>query len=514
MEVAASTLADRDTANLTVTEDVLRVTNLTLNNLNVTGDLEETDELVDCAVEVFGRATRLLAEPLDDDRSGEQETRKSLRETLALHVDNLCLDLTADIPPGDAVITSSSQDYHFSCQNAFPRSKRAKESEGVTDDASQMVFMSSQPDASSKGALPATPPMSIVVEDAEFAAMQVVHLQTPGTIADVLKTGPDAATRRRLTSSCKALPVSELRLFVPERLAGTTKMLIKQRVDLTAEARGCKRYQIRQATGQLHLPRGLVPIPLLHDIKFDGVGVIQKFYTAVVEFQDAMLLDIATTDTRASADIADDVQINSGVRKSHIATKRSKVVAVGIKLVEEPLFIDYALSYNSFLDFTENDNFYQLSLACWLAILIIVLLLLIFGVLMLHAVCRANRAGMRDERKKHLERMYLADGGIDIFAFPKSMGERLSCGMGHCGAHNCCSALTLRPLACSDPALRVCVCIVTMRVRVDFLIAAKMLWYVSISEHRFLGCILVRSPCPAITMCLSFFVSEAAFSNK
>ena len=485
MQVASSTLTDANTTNLTVATDVLQVTHLTLRNMNVTGGLRETDELVDSVVEVFGSATRVLADPLDDDRSEEQETRNSLRETLALHVDNFCLDLTADSPPGDAAMSSSSQDYHFSCQKAFPRSESNKESQGGTKPDSRMVFMGSQPVADSTGSLPATPPMSVVGEGLQFAALQVVHLQAPGTIAniaepprtsvgardlelpslqladlhavgttaDVAEVDRGATANRRSINSCNALPVSELRLLMSERLADTTKVLIKQRVDITAKALGCKKYQIRQGIGQLRLPNGLGPGALLHNIKFDGTGVIQKFYTAAVEFGDAVLLSEGTTYIGGARDVVPevsrDVQINSRKSGSLAATRRSKVVAASVKLVEQPLPTDYALSYNSIMDLTGHYDFYRLSLACWVTIIVVVSMLFIFGVLIIvQAGCLANRADMRDEQREHLQNVYLIEGGIDIFAFPKTVGERLGCGMGLCGAHNCWSALNLCRLVC------------------------------------------------------------------
>ena len=434
MQVTGSTLNDGDASNSTVADDALRVIDLTLSNMNTTGDLRDTDELVDSAVKVFGGLSKILADPNDDDgdddSDGEQETQKSLRDRLALHVDNFCLDLTADSPPGDDATSSSSDDYHFSCQKAMPHSETTDKDNDGSSNTSKLVFMSLKPPASSTGPVFATPPMSVAAKGTELASLQVVHLQSPGS------------TDTKNNRPCKALPVSELRLLMPKRLTGTTKILIKQRIDITAEHLKCRKYRIRRATGQLRLRSGLFPSSLLHDIKFDSAaGVVQKFYYAVADFKDAVLFSTATT-TTASAfadfvpDITDGVEINRPA-KAIGKTRRSKVVAASVKLVEQPLPTDYVLSYNSLVDYTGQNNFYRFSMASWLTMIIVGLLILIFSLFMVHAACRASHADMCDQRQEHLQRMYLEGGGIEIYAFPKSVGQRLSYGMGHSAPRKC-----------------------------------------------------------------------------
>ena len=60
----------------------------------------------------------------------------------------------------------------------------------------------------------ARPPMAIDIDPSEVTSLQVVHLQAPGTVLESEESGPGAPARRRLTTSCKDLSVSELRLIM------------------------------------------------------------------------------------------------------------------------------------------------------------------------------------------------------------------------------------------------------------------------------------------------------------
>ena len=72
--------------------------------------------------------------------------------------------------------------------------------------------------------------MSIVLEKSKVTSIQVVHLQAPGIMLDLEPENPipPLQTGRRLSSSCKALPVSQLRVIMEKNLKNTTNILIKQ----------------------------------------------------------------------------------------------------------------------------------------------------------------------------------------------------------------------------------------------------------------------------------------------
>ena len=156
---------------------------------------------------------------------------------------------------------------------------------------------------------------------------------------------------------------------------------------------------------------------------------MQKFFAAVVTLEDALIL---ATNTKSKVILNKKKTTVKGLRadirsKFRQSDARSEVYVKTMKLEEGPQ--DYLLSYNSFRNAHEQDDFYTLNLTCWVTILTIAGLVVVFGLLIAQAACRANLPHRRERRKSHVHRMYMAEGNIDALAFPSCMGERVSFGM-------------------------------------------------------------------------------------
>ena len=129
----------------------------------------------------------------------------------------------------------------------------------------------------------------------------------------------------------------------------------------------------------------------------------------------------------ATASDREKVEFGNAGMGSAKASRSKRVVAASIKMVEQPLPLDHMLSYNSLV--SHKEDFYTFDAVSVLIICLILSLILAFGAMIAYTLWRDNRPDVRAQHIADLRRMYIADGGIEAFAFPHSVGEHVSCGM-------------------------------------------------------------------------------------